>query len=117
MRIVLRLLTVHADAIEAIVVDSLSSNRYVYLVISVNSLTCQEHLPRTTLNVRIIPFRQYRDGRVKLPLFCRWTDPHLHEKFDPPFLLATRSASHTSQPPPDSLGSFIEMFRRASRPR
>jgi hypothetical protein len=40
MRIVLRLLTVNADAIEAIVVDSLSSNRYVSPVISANSLTC-----------------------------------------------------------------------------
>jgi hypothetical protein len=114
MRIVLRLLTVNADALEAIVVDSLSSNRYVSPAISVNSLSCQGCVPRKAPNFRIIPIRQYRNGRIQL-LLCRRTDPHSLEKFDPPFFLQTRPAGHTRQPPPDSLGSFIEMFRRTPR--
>jgi hypothetical protein len=116
MRIAIRLLTVNADAIEAIVVDSLSSNRYVPPVIGANSLSCQGCVPRTTFDVRLIPIRQYRNGRIKL-LLGRRTDPHPLEKFDPPLFLQTRPAGHTRQPPPDSLGSIIEMFRRASRPR
>jgi hypothetical protein len=116
MRIVLRLLTVNADAIEAIVVDSLSSNRYASFIICVNSLTYQGHLPRTTPYLRIVFIRQSRNGWIQLPFLSRRTDPHPDEKFDPPFFLQTRPAGHTSQLPPDSLGSFIEMFRRASRP-
>jgi hypothetical protein len=86
MRIVLRLLTVNADSIEAIVVNSLSSNRYVPPVLSAISLTCQGHLSRTTPDFRVIPFRRYRNGRIQLPLLCRRTNPHPLEKFDPPFL-------------------------------
>jgi len=114
MRIVLRLLTVNADAIEAIVANSLSSNRYVSWYRS-HLADLQGHMPRTTPNFRIILIRQYRNGRIQLPLFGRRTDPHSLEKFDPPFPLQTRSASHTSLPPSDSLGIFVEMFRRTPR--
>ena len=115
MRIVLRLLTVNADAIETIVVDSLSSSRYVSPIIRVNSLTCQGCMPRKTLDVCVIPIRRYRHGRIQLPFLSRWTDPHFDEEFDRPFFLQTRPASHTRQPTPDSLGSFIKMFRRTPR--
>ena len=89
MRIVLRLLSVNADAIEAIVVDSLSSDRYVSRTTNVNSLTCQGRLPGKTPYFRTIPIRLYREGRIKLPLLSRRTDHHPHEKSDSPFLHET----------------------------